>query len=246
MRGVAGGRSGARIRSSGAGRGRSGVSEDDKGEGQREPAVEIPAVATESQPEADGRDEGENGEQAVGADDGGRAIPDRVRRHRSPVLGSARRTRSRGSETSDERRDDERALRLAVLRVTNGATAISAAPNRLAPTAAHVRWSRALLVPGGGGDRERERSGPGGEEPRGEEQVHCPSLDEEPRRREHRPSWRRSRPRCERDARVRQRIAVESARDDRVDRPYPEHADEQSSPMSHDRYRSDGRVVTSP
>ena len=29
-------------------------------------------------------------------------------------------------------------LRLAVLRVTNGATAISAAPNRLAPTAAHV------------------------------------------------------------------------------------------------------------
>ena len=115
------------------------IGEDDERQGQRQPAVEITTVTPVAQPEADDRDERE--ERQAG----------RTRRRRSASelpagpeasISSPRKCTSNQMPRSEIRTSTtvtaSARLRRPVLRETKGAKAISAAPNRLAPRAAHV------------------------------------------------------------------------------------------------------------
>ena len=119
--------------------------------------------------------------------------------------------------------------RLPVLCETNGANAISAASEqaRAERSPGLDRAEPGFVARQHGRDRERERSDAGREEPAGEQQIHRASLDEEPGCGEHRDHrGRDGNRRVERDARVRQRIAVESARCEEQQRPDPSTTDE--------------------
>ena len=117
-------------------------------------------MAAVAQPEADDRDEREQREESVGDDH----EADRASRPTADVEvepeARARRARCPTSATATSRASTASARRLFVTRrVTKGATAISAAPNRLAPIAAQASTAGPSSLPARTGtDREDRRS----------------------------------------------------------------------------------------
>ena len=135
------------------------------------------------------------------------------------------------------------------VRETNGAKAISAAPNRLAPIAAQVSTepSPSSSPESTGATANANVPIAGRRGTRREQQIHRAPLDEESGRGEHRDHRGHDGDRgVERDARIRERVAVEPAREKSRTVPIASTQTRSSSPMSHERYLSDGRVVTSP
>ena len=165
------------------------VGEDNEGEGERQPAVEVTAVAAVAETEADDGYEREQREQAVGADDRRRANPEPARRHRSSRPRKCTSDQIPASETSDEDDgDDERALASAGLRgdERSGRDERGTEEAR-AEGGPGLDRAEPGLVPGEHGrDGERESPDARREEAGCEQEVHRTSPDEEPGRGEHR------------------------------------------------------------
>ena len=206
------------------------IREHDQGEGEREPAIEVAPVAAIAQPEAYDRDQREDGEQAVRTDDGGRTDPDgscRVvvepqvadvepdgherERHehdedgeRAPA--AARPARDEGRERDERRSEEARADR---------------GPGLARAEAERRRGENRRNREGEGPDSDRKESS-------GEEKVHGAPFDQEPGRSED-GDHRGCHPHrgVERDARVRERVAVEATRGEERHGAHREHADEE-------------------
>ena len=114
------------------------IGEDDERQREREPAVQITTVAAIAQTEADDRDERQDREQAVGDDHGRRAAA--VRRCVEVELEKACVEPDPAERDDDEtgRRRERTPTAGCTAGSTNGATAMSAAPNRPAPIAAQA------------------------------------------------------------------------------------------------------------